>query len=74
MTFFLWTFALGRTTPTRVAISVTVNPIMAAIVGASVLGEPIHWNLVAGRVTVFVGIWLATTAGPAQARKFVIRA
>ena len=25
--FFLWAFALGRTTPTRVAISVTVNPV-----------------------------------------------
>lgn len=61
LTFFLWAFALGRTTPTRVAISVTVNPVAAAIVGAILLGEPIRWSLVAGLVTVFLGIWIATT-------------
>ena len=36
-TFYLWTFALGRTTPTRVAISVAVNPITASLVGAALL-------------------------------------
>ncbi|WP_374367744.1 DMT family transporter [Dongia sp.] len=60
--FFLWTFALSRTTPTRVAISVTVNPVTAAIFGALLLDEPIRWNLVIGVVTVFVGIWVATTS------------
>ena len=34
LTFYLWAFALERTTPTRVAISVTVNPITASLVGA----------------------------------------
>jgi drug/metabolite transporter (DMT)-like permease len=63
LTFYLWAFALERTTPTRVAISVTVNPITASLVGAAVLDEPLRWNLVAGIVTVFVGIWIATTAG-----------
>jgi drug/metabolite transporter (DMT)-like permease len=60
LTFYLWAFALERTTPTRVAISVTVNPIAASLVGATLLGEPLRWNLVAGIVTVFVGIWIAT--------------
>jgi drug/metabolite transporter (DMT)-like permease len=69
LTFFLWAFALGRTTPTRVAISVTVNPIAAAIVGAILLGEPIRWSLVAGLATVFLGIWIATTAAPIDGRK-----
>jgi len=63
LTFYLWAFALGRTTPTRVAISVTVNPITASFVGAALLGEPIGWNLIAGIVTVFLGIWIATTGG-----------
>jgi drug/metabolite transporter (DMT)-like permease len=63
LTFYLWAFALERTTPTRVAISVTVNPITASIVGALLLHEPLNWNLVAGIVTVFLGIWIATTAG-----------
>ena len=61
LTFYLWAFALERTTPTRVAISVTVNPIAASVVGAALLGEPLSWNLMAGIVTVFAGIWIATT-------------
>jgi drug/metabolite transporter (DMT)-like permease len=63
LTFYLWAFALERTTPTRVAISVTVNPITASLVGAALLDEPLRWNLVAGIVTVFAGIWIATTGG-----------
>lgn len=62
LTFYLWAFALERATPTRVAISVTVNPITASLVGAVLLREPLSWNLVAGIVTVFAGIWIATTA------------
>ncbi|WP_164066836.1 EamA family transporter, partial [Serratia marcescens] len=57
LTFYLWAFALERTTPTRVAISVTVNPIAASVVGAALLGEPLSWNLMAGIVAVFAGIW-----------------
>ncbi len=61
LTFYLWAFALARTTPTRVAISVSVNPVAASLVGAILLDEPLSWNLVAGIVTVFAGIWIATT-------------
>jgi drug/metabolite transporter (DMT)-like permease len=61
LTFVLWAFALTRTTPTRVAISVPVNPITASLVGAMLLGEPIGWNLIVGLATVFIGIWIAMT-------------
>jgi drug/metabolite transporter (DMT)-like permease len=64
VTFYLWTFALGRTTPTRVAISVAVNPISASLVGAALLHEPLRWSLVGGIVTVFLGIRIATTVAP----------
>jgi len=60
VTFFLWAFALAKTTPTRVAISVTVNPVAASLVGAILLNEPIRWNLVIGLLTVATGIWMAT--------------
>jgi drug/metabolite transporter (DMT)-like permease len=63
LTFYLWAFALQRTTPTRVAISVTVNPVTASLVGAILLNEPLSWNLAGGIVAVFAGIWVATTAG-----------
>jgi drug/metabolite transporter (DMT)-like permease len=62
LTFHLWGFALQRTTPTRVAISVCVNPVTASLVGAILLHEPLSWNLGAGIVTVFAGIWIATTS------------
>jgi len=63
LAFYLWSFALERTTPTRVAISVTVNPITASLVSALLLGEPLSLNLAAGIGAVFAGIWIATTAG-----------
>lgn len=72
LTFYLWAFALERTTPTRVAISVTVNPVAASLVGATLLGEPLRWNLVAGIVTVFVGIWIATTESRPKASAAIV--
>lgn len=39
-TFLLWAFALAQTTPTRVAISVAVDPVVAALAGTLLLGEP----------------------------------
>jgi drug/metabolite transporter (DMT)-like permease len=62
LTFILWSYALERTTPTLVAISVTVNPIVSAIFGAHVLGEPITINLIAGLVFVAIGIVVATSS------------
>lgn len=59
LTFFLWAFALQRTTPTRVAISIAVNPVAAALVGALLVGEVIRWNLSIGIVAVVAGIWIA---------------
>ncbi|HET9902815.1 MAG TPA: DMT family transporter [Xanthobacteraceae bacterium] len=61
--FILWVFALGRTGPTQAAVSVGVNPIMAAITGALMLGEPIGPNLLIGLAGVFAGLWLATSEG-----------
>jgi drug/metabolite transporter (DMT)-like permease len=66
LTFFLWAFALERTTPTRVAISVTVNPVTASLVGAILLGESMRWALAAGVLTVFAGIWIATRNHPSR--------
>jgi drug/metabolite transporter (DMT)-like permease len=59
--FYLWIFALERTTPTRVANTMAVNPLAASIGAALVLGEPIGLNVIVGIVAVFIGIWLAST-------------
>lgn len=59
--FILWVFALGRTSPTKTAVTITVNPVFASIVGALAIGEGIGLNLIAGLAAVAVGIWIATT-------------
>jgi drug/metabolite transporter (DMT)-like permease len=57
--FLLWVFALGRTTPTAAAVSVTANPVTASLGGAWLLAEPIGLNLLVGLVLVVAGIWIA---------------
>ena len=61
LAFILWVLALQRATPTRVANTMTVNPIAAALLATLLVGEPITLNLVVGLVAVFLGIWIATT-------------
>jgi drug/metabolite transporter (DMT)-like permease len=63
VTFYLWAFALQRTTPTRVAVSVTVNPLVASLMGVMLLNEPLRWNLVVGLLAVCVGIAIAVIGG-----------
>jgi drug/metabolite transporter (DMT)-like permease len=59
--FILWVLALARATPTRVANTMTVNPIAAALLATQLVGEPITPNLVVGLIAVFAGIWIATS-------------
>jgi drug/metabolite transporter (DMT)-like permease len=61
LAFILWVMALARATPTRVANTMTVNPIAAAVLAALLVGEPITPNLLIGLVAVFAGIWIATS-------------
>jgi len=60
LAFILWVMALARATPTRVANTMTVNPIAATLLAALLIGEPITPNLLIGLVAVFAGIWIAT--------------
>ena len=59
--FYLWVYALERTTPTRVTNTMTINPIAASLFGAALAGEPLGLNLLVGIVAVGYGIWLAST-------------
>jgi drug/metabolite transporter (DMT)-like permease len=59
--FILWVAALERATPTRVASTMTVNPIAAALLATRLVDEPITPNLIIGLGAVFAGIWIATT-------------
>jgi drug/metabolite transporter (DMT)-like permease len=61
LAFILWVLALQRATPTRVANTMTVNPIAAASLAAVLVGEPITTSLIGGLIAVFIGIWVSTT-------------
>ena len=39
--FHPWVFALSRPAPTKTAVTITVNPVFASIVGAIAIGEGI---------------------------------
>jgi drug/metabolite transporter (DMT)-like permease len=67
--FYLWVFALQRTTPTRVANTMTVNPVAASLLAAVLVGEPIGLNLLIGLVAIAAGIWIASTDARAVAQR-----
>jgi drug/metabolite transporter (DMT)-like permease len=52
---------LERATPTRVANTMTVNPVAAGLLATQLVGEPITPSLVLGLAAVFAGIWIAAT-------------
>ncbi len=59
--FFLWVVALRHASPTRVANTITVNPLIAMAAGTMLLGEPVTAALVLGLVAVCAGVWVTTT-------------
>jgi drug/metabolite transporter (DMT)-like permease len=69
LTFFLWVFALARTTPTKVTSTITLNPLTASIAAAFLVGEPIGLYLLIGIAAVFSGILIASTDRSAASKK-----
>ena len=67
LAFVLWVVALNHASPTRVANTMTVNPVAAASLAAVLVGEPITLNVLLGLVAVFAGIWVATSEPKAAA-------
>jgi drug/metabolite transporter (DMT)-like permease len=57
--FALWIWALQRSTPSRVAVFLALNPVAATLLGALLLGELITWRFVFGLACVIAGISLA---------------
>jgi drug/metabolite transporter (DMT)-like permease len=56
--YFLWTFALTRLSPTQVAVYVNLNPMIATVLGATLLAERLTVVFVAGFVAVLGGVLL----------------
>lgn len=61
--FSLWIWALGKASPTQVAVFYSLNPVSAAILAAWALDEAVEINIIVGLAIVLVGI-VATTLSP----------
>lgn len=66
---FVVFFALiGRVGPVRAPLFTYVNPVVAIILGAIILGEQITLGLAIGFPLVILGCWLAATGGTLRVR------
>jgi drug/metabolite transporter (DMT)-like permease len=64
MGYYLWLWALGHTTPTRVTVFLALSPMTAAGLGAWLLDEEVSVLLLLGLACVVCGLWLAHRPGP----------
>jgi drug/metabolite transporter (DMT)-like permease len=65
--FLLWTWALSRLTPTRVAVYVNLNPMVAALLAVLLLAERRSGLFVLGFAAVVGGVLLVNWPGRAPA-------
>jgi len=56
--YFLWLWALGHTTPTRVTVFLALSPVTASVLGALVLLEPLSIWSIGGVIGVALSLWL----------------
>ena len=69
--YSLWVSALQNTTPTRVAIFLSLNPLTATFLGWALLDEPITSRFLMGLVAVLVGIIITNRPDGAELKAAV---
>ena len=57
--FFFWVMGIQHASPALVALTVPANPLVAMILGAWMLGEPVGVEVIVGLVLVLIGIAVA---------------
>ncbi len=67
--YFLWTFALTRLSPTQVAVYVNVNPMIATLLGATLLAEKLTVIFITGFVAVLGGVLLVNLPRRGQSER-----
>jgi drug/metabolite transporter (DMT)-like permease len=60
LAYLLWNYALERVEAPRAAVFLCVQPIVGALLGAALLGEPVTIFTVAGGALIIAGVILAT--------------
>jgi drug/metabolite transporter (DMT)-like permease len=64
--YFWWLYALKHESPTRVTVFLALNPVTAAALSWSLLGEPLAANMLGALALIAAGLWAATAAAPAK--------
>jgi drug/metabolite transporter (DMT)-like permease len=62
--YYMWLWALGHSSPTRVTVFLSLSPITSAALGSLLLAEPISALFIAGLICVTLGLWLAHRPQP----------
>ena len=57
--YYLWLWALGHSTPTKVTVFLSLSPVTATALGALLLAEAVSPALLLGLLCVALGLWLA---------------
>ncbi|MBU6498537.1 MAG: DMT family transporter [Rhodospirillales bacterium] len=58
--YLLWLWALGRAAATQVTVFLSLGPVVAFLLGAALLGEPVPAPAIAGLACLAGGLWAAT--------------
>jgi drug/metabolite transporter (DMT)-like permease len=61
--YVLWLWALANIAATRVTVFLSLSPVTAAVLGVTLLGEPVTLGMMAGVVCVAAGLWVANREG-----------
>ena len=64
--YFLWTFALTHLSPTQVAVYINLNPMIATLLGATLLAEKLTGIFIASFAAVLAGVLLVNLSGRVQ--------
>ena len=57
--YFLWLWALGHASPTRVTVFLSLSSVTALLRGAAILGESVSVLSLTGLACLALGLWLA---------------
>jgi len=61
--YVLWLWALANIAATRVTVFLSLSPVTAAVLGVTLLGEPVTLGMMAGVACVAAGLWVANREG-----------
>jgi len=62
--YLAWNWALARVEAARAAAFLTVQPVVGALLGAAVLGDPVSIYTGIGGVMIVAGLWLSAATRP----------